>query len=104
MDDTLDKENIFMIFDELQVKNSPLQILFRSVETAYSQNFIVHQQLTTSFPPVFKCHRLLHMRPMSKQAKSNTFLLSFSTLELSNTTNMNKHKIKKHTNPNIFKP
>lgn len=28
MDDTLDKENIFMIFDELPVKNSPLQILF----------------------------------------------------------------------------
>jgi len=28
MDDTLDKENVFMIFDELLVKNSPLQILF----------------------------------------------------------------------------
>jgi len=73
-----------------------------SVETAYPQNFIVYQQLT-SFPPVFKCHRL-HMRTMSKQAKLNPFLLTFSTLELSNTTNMNKHKIKKHTNPNISKP
>lgn len=98
-DDTLDKENVFMIFDELRVRNSPLQILF-----LWTQLFLKISLSTSSRQQVSCLHyvsqtTVLHMRNMNKQTKSYTFLFTFSTLELSNTTNMNQHKIKKHTNP-----
>lgn len=51
-DDTLDKENVFMIFDELRVRNSPLQILF--LWTQLFLNFFVHEQQTTSFLPALR--------------------------------------------------
>lgn len=98
-DDTLDKENVFIIFDEFGVRNSPLQILF-----LWTQLFL-KISLSTSSRQQVSCLRyvsqttVLHMRNMNKQTKSYPFLFTFSTLELSNTTNMNQHKIKKHTNP-----
>ena len=98
-DDTLDKENVFMIFDGLRVRNSPLQILF-----LWTQLFLKISLSTSSRQQVSCLHyvsqtTVLHMRNMNKQTKSYPFLFMFSTLELSNTTNMNQHKIKKHTNP-----
>lgn len=95
-DDTLDKENVFMIFDEFGVRNSPLQILF-----LWTQLFLKISLSTSSTQQVSCLHYMsqttvLHMWNMNKQTKSYPFLFTFSTLELSNTTNMNKHKIKKH--------
>ena len=48
MDDTLDEEDVFTIFDELEVQNFVNLVLF---ETTFPQNFIVDKRPTTSFPP-----------------------------------------------------
>ena len=47
VDDTLDEEHILMIFDYLEVQNSPLWISF----SRRPQNLIANERPTTSFPP-----------------------------------------------------
>lgn len=69
-DDTLDKENVFMIFDELRVRNSPLQILF-----LWTQLFLKISLSTSSRQQVSCLHyvsqtTVLHMRNINKQTKS----------------------------------
>ena len=48
MDDTLDKEDVLTIFEELEVQNFVNLVL---VETTFPQNFVVDERPTTIFPP-----------------------------------------------------
>ena len=98
-DDTLDKENVFMIFDELRVRNSPLQILFLWTQLFLKISLSMSSRKQVSCLRYVSQTTVLHMRNMNKQTKSYPFLFTFSTLELSNSNNMNQHKITKYTNP-----
>ena len=51
MDDTLDEEDVLMIFDELKEQNSHFFCKSHSREDNFCQNFLVDKQATTNFLP-----------------------------------------------------
>ena len=74
MDGTLDEEDVWMIFDELEVQYSPLQVSF-----SWSR-----QTADDEFPTCVTWHGRLRIQTMAKQTNPHSSSFSFSDVKLSN--------------------
>ena len=73
MDDTLDEEDVLMIFDELEVETHLCNS--RSLGDDFFSKFRCGRA-TDEFPACVTCHGQLRTRTMTKQTNSHTSLFS----------------------------
>ena len=73
--DTLDEEDVLMVFDEFEVQNSPLWI---SISWRRPQNFVTGKRPTTNFPPALYVTTTTHAD--CKQANKFVLVLGSKVL------------------------
>ena len=79
MDDTLDEEDVLMIFDEFEAQTHLCKS--RSRGDHFSSKFRCRRAADDEFPTCVTCHGLPRVRTMSKQRNASSF--SFSDLKFS---------------------